>query len=200
MLDQFREHAQFLRAFVRNPTLTGAIAPSSTRLAGVITDDIGLEEASIAVELGPGTGAFTARIARRLPPQGTLIAVEANDRMVDRLRGRFDADDVDIAHADVAELRRALASRDLRPGRVDCVVSGLPWAAFEPRRQSRLLDAVTTELRPDARFATFTYLHSPLLPAGRDFARRLRDRFDRVGTSDVVWRNLPPAFVYRCRP
>jgi hypothetical protein len=47
-------------------------------------------------------------------------------------------------------------------------------------------------------FATFAYLQGTFLPAGRSFKKRLTKYFSKVVKSKVIWRNLPPAFVYRC--
>jgi phosphatidylethanolamine/phosphatidyl-N-methylethanolamine N-methyltransferase len=79
------------------------------------------------------------------------------------------------------------------------MISGLPWAAFPLALQEEVLDAVVAALRPGGRFTTFAYLQGTLLPAGRRFRRRLDEHFCEVRRSPVVWRNFPPAFVYRCR-
>ncbi len=54
-------------------------------------------------------------------------------------------------------------------------------------------------LKEQGQFATFAYLQELLLPAGLRFRRMLRHYFREVSTSRTVWKNLPPAFVYRCR-
>jgi phospholipid N-methyltransferase len=82
---------------------------------------------------------------------------------------------------------------------VDCILSGLPWAAFPEQLQDRLLEEACKNLAPQGFFVTFAYLQGLLLPAGRRFARKIRGRFTHVEKSPVVWRNLPPAFVYRCQ-
>jgi phospholipid N-methyltransferase len=78
-------------------------------------------------------------------------------------------------------------------------VSGLPWAGFAATRQTRILDAVVASLRPGGWFTTFAYVHAAGWPPGRRFRRLLEARFSEVERSRVVWKNLPPAFVYRCR-
>ena len=54
-------------------------------------------------------------------------------------------------------------------------------------------------LRPGGQFATFAYVPGQALPAAHRLRRKLREVFSEVTTSRVVWRNTPPAFVYRCR-
>jgi phospholipid N-methyltransferase len=82
---------------------------------------------------------------------------------------------------------------------VDCVISGLPWATFPESMQVECLDAMMRVLKPGGRFATFSYLHSLALNGSRRFANRLPEYFKTISKSPVVWRNMPPAFVYRCR-
>jgi phospholipid N-methyltransferase len=190
-----RDHLQFLGAFVKRPFDTGAVAPSSARLAARMTEDMGLAEAQTVVELGPGTGVFTRVIQARLRPQARLLCIEINPELARVLAGRFPrAQVINDSAENLAQHLEAVGQ-----AAADSVISGLPWAAFSRERQERLLGAVVTALRPGGRFATFAYLHAAWLPPGRSFRGLLESRFPRVETSAVVWRNLPPAFVYRCQ-
>ena len=183
-----------LREFVRHPARTGAVAASSAALARAMVSEIGLASARRIVEYGPGTGVFTREILARKRPDAELWAFELNANLAAAFRARFPR----VSLFEVS----AAAAPDRLPadavGQVDCIVCGLPWAAFSDAIQAELLAATLTTLRPGGRFATFAYLQGLLLRAGRRFRRRLHERFGRVETSPVVWRNLPPAFVYRC--
>lgn len=192
MGDQLR----FLLEFIRRPQNTGAVAPSSEALAGEIVRDIGIDEAELVVEYGPGTGAFTGRILHHLSADAELIAIENNDRMLDELRARHPG--VEVVHDSIANAPQILEARGYDPGSVDSIVSGLPWAAFHDDLQDRLLNATLEILEPGGHFATFAYIHGLALPAGRRFRGKLEAKFSAVERSRIVWRNLPPAFVYRC--
>jgi phosphatidylethanolamine/phosphatidyl-N-methylethanolamine N-methyltransferase len=48
-------------------------------------------------------------------------------------------------------------------------------------------------------FSTFAYLQGLVLPNARALRERLDAEFSNVTRSPIVWRNLPPAFVYVCR-
>ena len=50
----------FLREFISQPGSIGAVTPSGKVLASRMLDGISLDRSSVVVELGPGTGAFTA--------------------------------------------------------------------------------------------------------------------------------------------
>jgi phospholipid N-methyltransferase len=174
------------REFLRHPMLTGAIAPSSPRLAGTMTAGLGLERATSVVELGPGTGVFTEAVLALLRPEARLTAFEINPRLASSLRARFPQVDVVTGSAETLPVED-----------VDVVVSGLAWTAMTADRQRRILDAVTAALAPNGRFTTFAYAHTAWTPPARRFAASLRSRFAVVERTSVVWGNLPPAFVYR---
>jgi phospholipid N-methyltransferase len=54
-------------------------------------------------------------------------------------------------------------------------------------------------LSPKGVFTTFAYAHAYWLPTAVRFRKRLKAHFGSVKTSRLVWRNVPPAYVYRCR-
>jgi phospholipid N-methyltransferase len=189
-----RDHLRLLGEFVRQPARTGAVAPSSRWLAEKLVSGIDLETADTVVELGPGTGPFTRLIAERARPEALILAVELNARLAAQLVDRFPR--VRIINDSAEHLPRHLEALG-RP-QADCVLSGLPFAAFDEDLQTRLVSAVAASLRPGGRFATFSYLQAAWLPTGRRFRKMLESAFTKVASSSVEWRNLPPAFVYRC--
>lgn len=188
------ERVVFLKKFLRAPVQIGAVAPSSTALARVITDDIGLEQARSVVELGPGTGAFTRTLVTRLAPGVTLLAVEVDPAFARTAQARFPQ--VRVVNGPAERLTEYL---DGPAGSVDCIISGLPWAIFTEKRQTRIMAAVLSALRPGGWFTTFAYMHAAWLGPGLRFRQMLEANFPSVTRTHVVWRNLPPAFVYRCR-
>jgi phospholipid N-methyltransferase len=187
-------YLRFFGRFLRNPRQVGAVAPSSRSLAQAITSAVALGDADAVVELGPGNGAFTSQILGRLRPGALFFALDTNPAMCRSLQKRFPHVHV---HCDSASrLDRYLKKYDLNG--VDCIVSGLPWAAFGARLQDDLMAATYAALRPGGEFATFAYVQGRLLPSGRRFHRRLKATFSHVSRTPVVWLNFPPAFVYRC--
>ena len=138
---------------------------------------------------------ITREIVRMLPEGGKLVAVELDEMLCLQLRRNFPA--VEVLHDSASRLDAILAERNLPAA--DAIVSGLPWAVFPESLQREILDAVAGSLAPEGWFTTFAYLQGLMLPAGMRFRRLLNETFGEVLTSSVVWRNLPPAFVYRCR-
>ena len=184
----------FFYNFVRHPKSTGAVFPSSRRLAEKMIDGAGLETAASVVELGPGTGAFTGAIAERLEDPGIYLGIELREKFAAIVKDKFPQLLVvnDSAEKIVENLRKVDREK------AEAIISGLPWAAFDADLQKRIMKSVTAALPPGGKFSTFTYLHARRLPAGKRFRALLDDNFSDVQTSKTVWRNLPPAFVYHC--
>ena len=190
------ESLRFLRAFAQRPFATGAIAPSSRHLAAEMVAGSELASASTVVEIGPGTGALTRAILDELSPDALLLAVELNPDFAVHLQATLPAR-VKVVNGSGEHLDQFL--QGCGRASADCVVCGLPWANFGRELQQRLMDGVLKGLRPGGCFSTFTYLHAVGLPYGRRFASMLRANFANVERSPLVWKNLPPAFVYHCR-
>lgn len=187
------EMFRFFGEFLRKPGATGAIVPSSPGLARMITDAAGLEQASLVAEFGPGTGAFTEAILGRLPQGADFFAIETNEAFVAATRRR--CPHARVYHDSAVSVRRYVEA--CGHSSCDCIVSGLPFAAFPPALQDDLLRAIDDVLAPGGRFVTFAYLQGLLLPPGRRFRRRLSQQFRQVSVTRTVWLNVPPAFVYR---
>ncbi len=185
----------FLREFLTQPTVIGAIAPSSEELAKTMLEGLDLQNARAVLEYGPGTGTITDHIRKQIAPHTKLAAIEVNSRMAALFKQRHP--DVMLFEDSVANARMICdyAGLDL----VDCIVSGLPWSAFSELMQVKFLVEMMRVLKPGGDFVTFAYVHGLALPTAKRFATLLQRYFETVSKSPVVWRNVPPALVYRCR-
>ncbi|MCP2164081.1 class I SAM-dependent methyltransferase [Goodfellowiella coeruleoviolacea] len=184
----------FFREFIRSPIRTAAVAPSSRFLAEQITVPVAERGDPVVVELGPGTGAFTKEIQRRLRGRGRHLAIELNPRLADLLGKRYP--EVDVVCGDASTLPDVLAERGLR---ADVVVSGLPWVAFPTTAARPLLTLVAQSLAEGGVFTQFTYGWTRWTTPARRQLQNLRDTFEEVVVSRTVWRNIPPAVVYLAR-
>ena len=188
------DHVRFLQMFLTAPRTVGAIAPSSSVLAAEIVRQAGVADARTIVELGGGLGSFTERITREASEDAMILSIEVNPTFAEILAARFTQ--VQVIADDAERVREHLRAAGRTAA--DCVVSGLPWAAFDGDLQSRLLAAIRDILEVGGTFATFAYVHAAWLPTARRFRDRLHANFATVLATPVVWRNVPPAFVYRC--
>ncbi len=188
------EHVHFLKAFLRNAGGVGAVAPSSVELANLMTDWLDWGMLGSVVEYGPGTGVLTEVIAAQLPKSCRFFAVERDPKLAALAQRRCPG--VEVVEACASRVPELCRERGM--DRVDAILCGLPWAAFPAGLQDRLLEAMFEVLPPGGKFATFAYWQGLLLPAGQRFRGFLRSNFASVEQSRTAWRNLPPAFVYRC--
>ena len=187
------QHSMFIQ-FLKHPFSTGAVCASSSALCGKMIGCPCFREAKTIAELGAGTGAVTACILSSLPQGVDFFTVELNPEVIPLLEKRFPG--LAIYNESAEHLRRILDERNIKS--LDMVISSLPWAIFPDQLQRDILSGVCHALRPGGSFLTFAYLQGVCLPAGRRFRNLLQSSFSRVENSSVVWRNLPPAFIYRC--
>lgn len=176
----------FLRSWLSEPRRVGAIAPSSETLAEMMTRDITPATGRI-LELGPGTGAFTAKLLERGVRPEDLTLVEYGPEFARLLQSRFPG--VRVVRMDAAQLRGSgLFDHEL----AGAVISGLPLIGMPPRKVMAILGGAFDCLRPGGAFYQFTY--SMRCPA----SRRVLDRLGlRATLMDRAICNLPPAAIYR---
>lgn len=185
---------EFLREFVRAPATTASVLPSSPRLAWEMVAPVPERGEPVVVELGPGTGAFTAVLQRRLAGRGRHIALELNSRWSAALAERYPG--VDAVCADANELPEVLADRGVR---ADVVVSGLPWAAHSLRQGRRLVPLIAESLTEHGVLTQFAYTSTRWARPARRQLADLRTAFEETVIGRTVWRNVPPALVYVAR-
>ncbi len=158
----------------------------------------GIQHARTVVEYGPGTGAFSGHIAAALPKGAKYFAIELSDTLTALFKERHPG--VHIHNASVADLPRLLRIEGIpSTNSVDIVFCGLPWASFPEKLQRQLLVTTMRALRPGGVMLTFCYAGlDSLTPGGKRLKKLLPHYFFRVERTDLVLRNFPPAFVYRC--
>ena len=179
----------FARRFAGNPGQVGAIAPSGPALAQRMVRALDLRAGQTCVELGPGTGAFTGRLRALAAERGArLILVERDPEFVRHLRAQHR--DVEITQGDARDLPRLLQERGV--GRVERILSGLPFRSFAPELRAALAEAIGEALVPGGVLVQFTYF--TLEPLDRPCAEAAGLAGQRT---QFVLANVPPAFVWR---
>lgn len=176
----------FLRAWLANPLRVGAITPSGTALARLITREIG-PSAGPVLELGPGTGVFTQALIDRGVKQEHLTLVELNEEFAELLSRRFP--DARLLRLDATRLA---SHEPISATSYGAVVSGLPLLSMPMPAVFRILSGAIRCLRAGGGFYQFTY--GPRCPVPAPVLSRLGLEARWIGT---VMPNLPPASVYR---
>ena len=197
LLDEFRERgrrrspaidaelALFLGRWLKAPHRIGALAPSSRHLAQAMARQIDLRQARLVIELGGGTGSITrALLAAGLAPE-KLVVVERDERLHRLLAERFPG--LRVLRGDAAYLVPLL--RPLGITSASAIVSSLPLLSMPKRLRHRIVEQSFQLLGERGSLVQFTYGIASPLPA-REFPVSGR-------VTARVWRNLPPAFVWR---
>lgn len=204
----------FLQEFRQTYRTTGAIAPSgkalSRALARFVRPPAGATAARRILEVGPGTGAVTCALIAALDPRDSLDLVELNDRFAERIRERM-ANDPAFQPAK-ARMRLFHQSVDALPDepRYDVIVSGLPLNNFAVADVRHLLDVMLGRLAIGGVMSFFEYVcirGMKAVVSGRAERERLRGIAatmqqlldEREIHRDLVWTNLPPAWVHHVR-
>jgi phospholipid N-methyltransferase len=179
------DRRRFLLAWLRAPLRIASITPSSPRLAGLMTQEISAATGPV-LELGPGTGVFTAALLKRGIAQRDLTLVEYERDFAALLQDRFPG--ARVLQADVREMWKTALSGSF----FGSVVSGLPLLAMQPDDVHELLEGCFSNLKPYGAFYQFTY--GPKCPVPAEILDSLGLVSKRVGWT---LRNIPPAAVYR---
>jgi phosphatidylethanolamine/phosphatidyl-N-methylethanolamine N-methyltransferase len=178
--------AAFLQAVKRNPARAGAVAPSSSALSKRMAELVRCDGAPV-LEIGAGTGAFTQALLERGVAGERLWAIEIDPELAGYLRREFP--EVQVMCGNAGELHRLLPA-EVR-GRVGAIVSGVPMRNLKREERARMVASAVEVLRPGGEFLQFTYgLRSPIETRGLGLEAEMVGR---------VWRNLPPAGVWRYR-
>jgi phosphatidylethanolamine/phosphatidyl-N-methylethanolamine N-methyltransferase len=190
----------FVSEAVADFRTTAAVVPSSRYLTQAMVRPVEHRDAPTVVELGAGTGAITEALLRHLPVGATLLALELNQRFVRYLTRRITDRRLVVVQAGAEALSGALRDRGLGP--VNAVISSIAFGYLSDAERRELLRALIAHMAQDAVLTQYQYIH------GLQYRERAFNRFDlgavfsqyfRFVERTVVWRNLPPAFVYTCR-
>jgi len=186
-----REHVFLFRRFLRSPRTVGALTASSRALAVAMVEGLALEQPGHVVELGPGTGVFTAAIAERLGKDTRFLAVDIDQAFVSQIQKRWPS--IECICASAERLDELCQARSMCP--IDHIVSGLPFVSLPPPMTKQILASVAAVLRPGGTFTTFQYLHGYGLPQASSFRRAMTERMGVQPVTRLVVRNVPPAVV-----
>jgi phosphatidylethanolamine/phosphatidyl-N-methylethanolamine N-methyltransferase len=175
----------FLREWFANPQRTGAVAPSSPKLAAAMAHWLPANPDSYVLELGPGTGAVTSALLDHGLREDRLVAIENNPKMASLLRKRFPG--AHIITGDAWHLETLLRECREPIESVGAVISSLPLVNFPLEQAEQLAEKIRSVLEPQGNWVQYSYhIHRR--------STRGTSRF-HLRASKIVWLNLPPARV-----
>jgi phosphatidylethanolamine/phosphatidyl-N-methylethanolamine N-methyltransferase len=148
----------------------------------------GISSEEHVVELGPGTGVITQAICAAGINQKNLILIERDHHFIDKLKQDFP--EAMVLQGDARHLGDLLRKHNIKE--VAAVLSCLPLLSMPDAVRHSIVNAAFEVIKPEGVFILYTYgLLSPVSPRNQ---RRIGIR-GRV--AKLVWRNFPPARVWR---
>lgn len=186
------DSARFIRQWVENPRLIGAVSPSGPALAKAMASYVDLKKHGPIIELGPGTGPVTqALLARGIAPE-RLVLVEYEQGFCHLLAERYPG--VQIVQGDAYNLKHTLQNK--LSAQPITVVSSLPLLVRPERDRVELLHQAFELMGPDGLFIQFTYgLTKSPMPM---HAHSITGAYVGKGSAPILL-NIPPARVWRYR-
>lgn len=191
----------FASEVLANFYTVAAVAPSSPHLAAAMVEPLPLSETLVAVELGAGTGTMTRALLDELPQEATLIVFEINPRFFHYLEDNFSDPRLVLINENVERIEPELRKRGY--DHVDVVVSSLGLGFMSEDQRCNIFEGLMPFVRPHTVLTQYQYIHSMQFANGR--LRRLSlhpllNRYFSSVESKIVWRNVPPAYVFTCHP
>lgn len=148
---------------------------------------IDFSRADVIVELGPGTGAITTEILRKMKKNSRLYLFEINEYFLEELKHIKDPR-VEIINESAEKFVQELKKRKV--SKADYVISSIPLAIMPRRTEISIIVATKKFLSDNGAFIQFQY---SLTSYGK-----LRKLFADVELSFTPY-NIPPAFIFICK-
>ena len=152
-------------------------------------ESIDFSNAKFIVEYGPGTGAFTEKLLSRVKEDTLVLLVETNKEFFEKLNVVYlHKNNVLIFNESAEKIDEILNEYGIH--KVNYIISGLPFASLPKEVSDNLLNKTSKILGHNGEFITFQY---SLLKTG------LFKKFFKEINIDRALRNLPPAYILKCR-
>lgn len=175
----------FLRSFLAHPRRVGAVLPTSARAVADMLDMAQVDQASLVVELGAGTGSHTAALLERLAPEARLLVFEIDPGLASAVRVKLPDPRLQVVTGSAEDVADVLDGRHPQ-----IIVSTLPFTSLPAGIGRTILQRAAGELAPGGTMLVLQY--SPLM------AGKLSRVFASV-RRQVCLLNVPPAFLFACR-
>lgn len=177
----------FFKEAVKNYKTSGTIVPSSRYLADKMLKEINFSEAKVIVELGPGNGAITHNILKRIHPSAVVICFEINDAFYKELK-KIDNPQLIVLKSSAEKIKEEIEK--LGYEKADHIISSLPLTIIPKEISSNILLESYRFLKPQGMFIQFQY--------SLTYYKKLKEVFGNNITLSFEPLNFPPAFVYKC--
>lgn len=161
-----------------------SITPSSKYCVRKLCERINFATTDVLVEYGGGTGVFTKHFLEHMRPDARLFVFETNDNFYELL-SNIDDNRLTVFHQTVEDILHLLPEDAI--GKVDHVVSGIPFSFFDWDMKVDILTKTRQVLKDSGSFLAYQtsgHLKEPLTETFGNY------------TTEFCWMNIPPYFIY----
>lgn len=179
---------KFFKEAIKSLKTSGTVMPSSRFLAKRMLQNIDFSKADVLVELGPGNGAITKIILKKLHPEAKLICFEINEQFYNYL--------LKVKHPQLIVLKASAEDIDLELSKlnfskVDHVISSLPLTIIPEEISQNILEKAYKVLKTNGTFIQYQY--------SLTYFKKLKTVFKETISLKFEVFNFPPAFIYYCK-
>jgi phosphatidylethanolamine/phosphatidyl-N-methylethanolamine N-methyltransferase len=178
----------FFKRFLQRPFQIASIVPSSKALVERVAEKIDFDRAQVIAEYGPGEGAHSREIARRMRADARLLLFELDPALSRDLQRQF-ADDrrIFVLNRDAADLPTEMKARGII--HCDYILSGIPFSILKLDKKRALLKKTYEALAPGGSFIIYQVTNE---------LKQHATIFDEAA-SEYFLQNIPPMFITEFR-
>jgi phospholipid N-methyltransferase len=176
--------ALFFKRFLQRPLQVASIIPSSKALVERVADKVDFARARVIAEYGPGEGAHSRELARRMRRDAQLLLFELDAAFSRDLERQF-ADDarVHVLNQDAAGLPLELQRRGI--AHCDYILCVIHFSILNLAKKRALLQKTHDALAPGGTFIIYQVTNE-LRQHAKIFAH---------AKSEYFLQNIPPMFI-----
>jgi phospholipid N-methyltransferase len=178
---------KFIRNFIKDRDVA-SITPTSSRCVVKVCNHIDFSKDIFIVEYGPGDGVFSRYLLDHMTPGSRLIMIESNEDFARHLRKSIIDPRAEVFNILAGDVIDVMSPDDI--GKVDYVLSGIPFSFLKPVRKMKVLESTKTILRKGGKFLAYQtsgHLKKPLLRV-----------FGNLETEREML-NIPPYVIYEVK-
>lgn len=175
---------KFIKNFIKDRDVA-SITPTSNRCVKKVCSHIDFSKDILLVEYGPGDGVFSKYLLEKMTPGSRLIMVESNANFVKYLKETISDPRAEIFNILAGDIIDVMNSEDI--GKVDYVLSGIPFSFLKPVRKMKVLESTKLILKSGGKFLAYQtsgHLKKPVMRV-----------FGNVETEREML-NIPPYVIY----
>ncbi|MDA9339379.1 methyltransferase [Polaribacter sp.] len=179
---------KFFKEAIKTLKTSGTIMPSSSFLAKKMLQNIHFASADFIVELGPGNGAITKFILKKLHPKALLICFEINNEFYKALT-KITHSQLIVINASAENLEEEL--HKLGVYEVNYIISSLPLTIIPEKITAAILNQSYKLLKKNGTYNQYQYSLTYRKKLTAFFRDSISIKFELL--------NFPPAFIYFCK-